>query len=342
MAKRVRGSIRRLPSGRWQVRYTGLDGLRYTLEQTHRTKSEAEAAYAIVAADMATGRWVDPSLAGVTFGTYASRWVTERAGISGRTRELYSTLLRLHLAPFLGQVQLRHVSPSVVRRWHQGRLDAGVGGSTLAKSYRLLRSVMATAVDDEVILRNPCRIKGAGSEVASERPILTPVEVARLAEVIEPRYRLVVLLAVYGSLRWGELMGLQRNDLDLDVMTLAVRRSVSEVGGRLVVKSPTSRSGLRTIALPLGLRLDVEDHLDRFAEKGQEGRLFVGQRGNTLHRSNWTSVWTAARTAAELDPRVHLHDLRHTGNHFAAASGASTRELMHRMGHASMRAALIC
>ena len=67
----------------------------------------------------------------------------------------------------------------------------------------------------------------------------------------------------------------------------------------------------------------------------------MGHRGNTLHRSNWTAVWSAARSAADLDPRVHLHDLRHTGNHFAAASGASTRELMHRMGHASMRAALI-
>ena len=103
MGKRVRGSIRRLPSGRWQVRYTGLDGLRRTLEQTHRTKAEAEAAYAIVAADMATGRWVDPSLAGVTFGTYAARWVAERATITGRTRELYGTLLRLHLAPVPGR-----------------------------------------------------------------------------------------------------------------------------------------------------------------------------------------------------------------------------------------------
>ncbi|MBT9273561.1 site-specific integrase [Phycicoccus sp. MAQZ13P-2] len=89
------------------------------------------------------------------------------------------------------------------------------------------------------------------------------------------------------------------------------------------------------------MREDIEQHLAAFAEDGAEGRLFVGHRGNTLHRSNWTPVWSAARSAAELDPGVHLHDLRHTGNHFAAASGASTRELMHRMGHASMRAALI-
>ena len=341
MGRRVRGSIRRLPSGRWQVRYTALDGLRRTLEHTYRTKADAEVAYAVVAADMSTGRWVDPSLAGVTFGTYATRWVGERATITGRTRELYASLLRLHLAPYLGEVQLRYLSPAVVRRWRRERHDAGVGAPTTAKAYRLLRSIMATAVDDEVILRNPCRIKGAGTEDSPERPVLSPVEVARLAEAIEPRYRLVVLLAVYASLRWGELMGLHRADIDLEAMTLTVRRSVSEVGGRLVVKAPKSRAGYRTVALPVALRPDIQDHLDAFAEPGPDGRLFVGKRGNTLHRSNWSPVWAAARESAGLGANVHLHDLRHTGNHFAAASGASTRDLMHRMGHASMRAALI-
>lgn len=160
-----------------------------------------------------------------------------------------------------------------------GRQDAGVGASTIAKAYRLLRSIMATAGDDEVILRNLCRIRGAGTEVASERPILTPAEVARLAEVIEPRYRLVVLLAVYGSLRWGELMGLQRGDVDLELMTPTVRRSVSEVGGRLVVKGPKPRAGLRTIALPPGLREDIEEHLDAFAEDGPEGPAVRGWAG---------------------------------------------------------------
>jgi integrase len=341
MGKRVRGSMRRLPSGRWQVRYTALDGLRRTLDQTYRTKADAEAAWSVVAADLTTGRWVDPSLAGVTFGTYSTRWLHERPTIAARTRELYSLLLRLHLVPHLGAVQLRHISPATVRRWRQERHDAGVGASTIAKAYRLLRSIMATAVDDEVIVRNPCRIKGGGTEDTPERPVLTPEKVAELAEVIEPRYRLVVLLAVYASLRWGEVMGLRRSDLDLDAMTLTVRRSVSEVGGALVVKAPKTRAGFRTIALPAALRSDLVQHLALYAEPGPDGRVIVGKRGNTLRRSNWAPTWAAARTAAGLDDGVRLHDLRHTGNHFAAASGATTRDLMHRMGHASMRAALI-
>lgn len=71
--------------------------------------------------------------------------------------------------------------------------------------------------------------------------------------------------------------------------------------------------------------------------------IFVGEKGAVLRRGNWRrSVnWSTAVTAVGLPEGFHFHDLRHTGNHLAAISGATTRELMHRMGHASMRAALI-
>jgi integrase len=67
------------------------------------------------------------------------------------------------------------------------------------------------------------------------------------------------------------------------------------------------------------------------------------EKGAMLKRSNWrnTVKWPESIKAAGLPMGFHFHDLRHTGNHLAASAGASTRELMHRMGHGSMRAALI-
>ena len=73
----------------------------------------------------------------------------------------------------------------------------------MAKAYRLLKAIMNTAVDDGMIRRNPCRIKGAGQEQSPERPVLTIRQVFALADAIEPRYRLLILLAVFGSLRWA-------------------------------------------------------------------------------------------------------------------------------------------
>lgn len=339
--KRVRGSVRQLSSGRWQVRYTGPDGRRRSLPQTYRTKADADAGWSIAAAELVLGRWIDPDRARVTLGEYLDLWISERAGLSDRTKALYGSLARLHIKPYLGSVQLRHLAPEMVRGWRQDRLDDGVGVSTVTKAYALLRAVCMTAVDDELLTRNPCRIRGAGVERTPERPILRVDEVMRLADEITPRYRLLVLLAVFGSLRWGELLGLTRADLDLDEVAVDVRRSIAEVDGRLVVKAPKTVAGLRHVALPGFMREEVAYHLEHYAEVGPTGRVFLGPKGATPHRSHFVRPWREAKKAASVDQAVHLHDLRHTGNHLAATSGASTRELMARMGHASMRAALI-
>ena len=99
-----------------------------------------------------------------------------------------------------------------MRRWRKNLLDAGVSPVTVAKAYRLLKAIFNTAVDDGLIRRNPCRIKGAGMERSPERPVLTIGQVYALAEATGPRYRALVLLAVLGSLRWGELAALRRCD----------------------------------------------------------------------------------------------------------------------------------
>jgi integrase len=138
---------------------------------------------------------------------------------------------------------------------------------------------MNTAVDDEVIGRNPCRIKGAGVEPTPERPVIGVEAVTALADAVPERYRTLILLATFGSLRWGELMGLRKSDIDLKEATVSIERSVVEIGRELVVKEPKTAAGVRTIALPRSLMPEIARHLDRFAEAGPEGRVFVGPYG---------------------------------------------------------------
>jgi integrase len=106
--------------------------------------------------------------------------------------------------------------------------------------------------------------------------------------------------------------------------------------GKLIYQEPKSRAGRRTIAFPR----EMQWHLERFAEAGDDGLVFVGPLGGRLRRSNFRDIWLVAIADAGLSA-VHIHDLRHTGNTMAAATGASLRELMERMGHSSSRAALI-
>ncbi|MFF3057178.1 tyrosine-type recombinase/integrase [Streptomyces sp. NPDC057909] len=101
-----------------------------------------------------------------------------------------------------------------------------------------------------------------------------------------------------------------------------------------------SAAGVRTVAFPASLKAELAAHLDKHAESSRTGLVFTGARGGRLRRNNFRRIWLRAVEQAGLGD-VHFHDLRHTGNTLAATGGATTRELMQRMGHSSVRAALI-
>ncbi|MGS2587901.1 tyrosine-type recombinase/integrase [Streptomyces hebeiensis] len=338
--KRSFGRVRKLPSGRYQARYLGPDGIDRPAPHTFDTKRDADDWLAERQVELRAGDWSDPDAGKIAFGVYAATWITER-GIGASTADLYRSLLRNHLAPTFGTVAVADINPAMVRAWRVARLEAGTGPSTVAKAYALLRAVLMTAVEDRLIRRNPCRIKGAASAATPERPTATVQEVYAVAGAMQPRYRALVLLAAFSGLRWGELVGLRRRDLDLGAGTLRVRRNVAELhNGTRLIKEPKSAAGKRTVAIPGVISGDLATHLAIYAERGADGRVFVGAKGATPRRNHFNRLWRKACGEAGIKG-LHFHDLRHTGNTLAAATGASTRELMTRMGHSTARAALI-
>jgi integrase len=335
------GSVRGLPSGRFQARYR-IDGVEYLAPRTFRTKRDAHAFLAMARADLERGAWIDPDAGKVPLAEYAWRWLDERAQIRPRTRELYEGQLRRHILPTLGSMALRDLKPAQIRTWYARLLnERRPGASTAAKCYRLLRSILATAVDDELIPKNPVRIKGAGVEHPKERPVASIEQVYELADAIEPRYRALVLTAAFTGLRLGELRALTRRRLDLLHATVHVVEQMQELkDGTLIVGPPKTDAGVRTVAIPAALIPELEAHLCRWAAPGPDGLVFCGTRDQPIRRASLYTAWKRAAGATDLQ-ELRFHDLRHTANTLAAATGASTKELMARMGHASTRAALI-
>ncbi|MFF5478340.1 tyrosine-type recombinase/integrase [Streptomyces sp. NPDC012935] len=334
------GRVRKLPSGRYQARYLGPDGQLRPAPETFRTKTDADDWLADKQTELRRGDWHDPDAGKVSFGPYAASWITERE-LTSTTRQLYGSLLRHHLEPAFGAVNVAEISPPLVRRWRAEKLASGTGPTTVAKAYALLRAIMGTAVADQMIRRNPCTIKGASTVHTPERPTATVQEVYDLADVIQPRYRALVLMAGFLGLRWGELIGLHRRDVDLDHGTVRVRRAVAELNnGQRQIKAPKSAAGKRTVSIPAAIIPDIREHLNRYAEQGADGRVFIGSKGATPRRNHFNRLWHKACDGAGIKS-LHFHDLRHTGNTLAASTGASTRELMSRMGHSTARAALI-
>ena len=152
----------------------------------------------------------------------------------------------------------------------------------------------------------------------------------------------MVLLATFCGLRLGELLALRRDRIDLAQRRLTVIEQVTELqDGTRTVGPPKTAAGRRAVSIPPHIVRDIELHLQEFAAREDEALLLPAWGGGFLRKSNFhRRIWAPATRAVGVQ-HLHFHDLRHTGNTLAASTGASTRELMARMGHASARAALI-
>jgi len=313
------------------------DGTQYA--QTFHTRREAGAWEAQQKADKSRHRWVDPTVGRVLFRDYAEEWLRNRPNLRPRTVELYRSELKCHLNPTFGDMPLVKISKRAVRSWH-ATLVENRSQVTAAKCYRLLAAILNTAVDDELIPASPCRIKGAASEKSPERPLVGVDEVFAVADVIEERYRALVLLAAFCGLRLGELLGLSRSDIDLLHRKVSVTKQRQEANGGIDVSAPKTDAGIRSVAIPASIIPDLEDHLARWTQPSPWGAMFVGPRGG-FRRATFYRAWAAALRKAKVRGDLHPHDLRHLANTMAAqVPGTTSKDLMARMGHKSSQAAL--
>jgi integrase len=165
-------------------------------------------------------------------------------------------------------------------------------------------------------------------------------QITALAEAVLPRYRALIMVAGFGGLRWAELGGRRRRHVDLAGARLHVVEQAAEVAGKFIIGPPKTDAGQRVVTLPTLAVTALAEHLDRYAAPGPDGLVFLSARGKHLARSSFRRlVWLPAVRKVGLDG-LRVHDLRHTAATLAAATGATTKELMERMGHTSPRVAL--
>jgi integrase len=341
-ARRGFGKVRRLPSGRYQASYVGPDGQRHNAPDTFATKTDAGGWLAGQQTDIARGTWGKPAPARrevPRFAAYAASWLANRP-LRGRSVREYRSVLHGHLVPAFGPMRLDEMTPQAVREWHHSYGTATP--SARAKAYRVLHAIMTTAADDDQwIGANPCRVRKGGSDPRSRRiTVAEPEQVAAIADGLRPEWRMLVLLAAWTTLRFGELSELRRRDVDLDAGVLMVTRAVSRTDAGLEAGPPKSEAGIRDVAVPGFLLPGLAAHLAAHAQPGPDGLLFTAPGGGQLYQSCMFREWDRARTAAGR-PDLRFHDLRHTGGTWAAEEGATTKQLMRRLGHANPAMAML-
>ncbi|WML64753.1 site-specific integrase [Rhodococcus sp. AH-ZY2] len=329
------GRLRQLPSGRWQAGYVGPDGVLYRPRSTFGAKMDAEGWLAHERRRIDLGVWAPPGAEpeqaeAPTLEAYAAQWLSER-NLKPRTRALYRDLLRLHILPVLGDAELPAITPAAVRSWH-----AGLGTKTPtrnAHAYGLLHAILSTAVDDELLDVNPCRIRGASkTKRARTITLLTPAELDELAAAMPDRLRCSVLLAAWCGLRWGETSELRRKDVSADRAVLHVHRAVVYRNGQFIVSTPKTTAGRRDVAIPPHVAGLIAEHLDEHVSRGKESLLFPSERGGHMGDYEYRKAFKKAAASIGHDG-LRVHDLRHVGAVLAAQAGATTAELMLRLGH---------
>lgn len=346
-SKRSFGTIRRLPSKRYQASYVGPDLARHNAPETFTSKMDAEGWLTMERRLIEWDEWSPPAQRKAkqqhddtqTLRTYAETWLPERTAVRGlkpKTASEYRRYLDRLIYPTLGDLRLKDFTPATIRAWVGGLNQKTPRMNEHA--YALLKTIFATAVQDELLDRNPCRERMRKPVRHIGEPA-TLDELALLVAAMPERLRLMIELAAWCALRFGEVAELRRGDIDLKNGVIRVSRAVQWVDGRKIVAAPKADS-VRVVAFPPHIGEQIKEHLKSHAQWGKDGLLFPTTNGEQYRPPTFLkSYFRKAREAAGR-PDLRFHDLRHTGATMAAASGATLAELMQRLGHSTVSAAL--
>jgi integrase len=171
--------------------------------------------------------------------------------------------------------------------------------------------------------------------------MITTHQLDEIIGAVGDRWRCLVEMAAWCGLRQGELAALRKNRIDIGAGTVTVVESASILrGGVRHVGPPKSEAGRRVVAIPPHLLPALSRHLERFSEPGPDGLVFVGPKGGALNSANFgADVWRPAVASVGLKGFT-FHGLRGVSATLAARQGATTRELMRRLGHSTANMAI--
>ncbi|MFI6103224.1 tyrosine-type recombinase/integrase [Streptomyces sp. NPDC051310] len=306
---------------------------------------------------MRSGSFVDLDRGQLTLAQWQPQWwATLRIG--DNTRETATSVWTRHVQPHFGDWPLVAIGHLDVEAW-VAQLASKVGPATVEKAFQMLDRMMGAAVRDRRIMHNPCD----GVRLPKGRPrhpddLMPPTydQLAAIREQMPSHFHAMLVVAEETGLRWGELVGLRRCNVDLEGAALQVRETVIQVRGVPQRKAyPKSLAGSRTVPLSAravhALKTHLEQHPASAARTAPtsgmhaEELVFRGRRGGVLGRSNFWRLWVPAAEAAGVARRTknpvtgrlecwpHFHDIRHAFASRLHSLGVPEADAQKILGH---------
>lgn len=357
--KQAFGTIEKLPSGNFRVRYTGPDGVRYKATKTFSKRQFAETELRRLLTEIDTGKWqatrtleagdIDPKT--LTLKELADLWRAQRVtaqgqALSPRTLNEYQRLIESTLAKFKDR-PIREITQDKIEAWRAPEIKRAANQTT--KAYKHLKTLMTFAHKRNWIAVNPCDLERATNYTpATKPPIPSKDQVELMLAEATGSLKAIVALASWGGLRKGEILELRRKDLEIlkgkpgeqPLVLVHVRRAVIWENREAIVRPPKTAQSKRAVTLPPRVTNIILDHYKTIS-LDPEALLFERQLGTNVHwrEGQLRTHWQNLRALAGFTGR--FHSLRAFAATQFGLTEATAQEIMDRFGHKDIKTAML-
>ena len=339
------------PDGRYQAKVLvgyAADGNPVTKPVYGKTESDLEAAKENAKKLAGLG---DFSTA--TVGEWLDEWLNIRQmdvaekTLAERTYDTYADVIRLHLKPKLGSIQMQSLQPTNIRSIIKGKLKSGLSGRRVQYIYTVLNMALTQAENDRTITWNPCKAVKKPTAETRKYIVITKEQYDTIINAVaNSPLQPLTALAWDSGMRLGELMGLTWSAVDFNKSTISVRQTVRRTKTKGVHLSTTLKSGnaIRELPLTLAAATALKAHKKRQAAHrlscglkyhSELDLVFPQLNGLPQDPANASRDWGNIKRALGLPAKLHFHDLRHTYASTLEEMDVSVKKIQLLMGHAS-------
>ncbi len=342
------GTITKRPNGTYEARITIENGKRKTFYG--KTRKEVQEKLKVALREQQQGTLVTAPQQKVE--DFLKQWLedTQRDSIRPRSFERYEEIVRLHIVPVLGRIQLQKLTPQQVQSFYAKKIKEGLKAITVASFHNVLHKALDTAVRWNLISRNVCDLVSPPHVEDFEIQPLTVEQIRKLLEVTKGHpSEALIKLAIATGLRRGELMALKWQDIDLTTGVLQVQRNLVRVPSKLPGKgfveseTKTKKSRRSVVVAPFALEALREHRSRQLHALAAAGPLW--QYNNYVFcTAIGTHIHPTRDMADPLDellekaglPHIRFHDLRHTAATLLMSQGVHPKVVQEFLGHSTI------
>ena len=334
----------------WEARITtGRDpgtGKQLQRSITGKTQKEVREKMARAVVELDKGIYQDPNK--ITVAEWMEEWLATfcAAKVKPLTFQSYQAIIKNHVVPALGAVELQAVKGTHIQRLYNSMTAAGLSGKTVKNVSAVLHKAFSVALKQGTIAANPCDAAELPKAEHKEIHPLADDEIPRFLAAIEGSpMRNAYALCLFAGLREGECLGLSWTQVDFEQGRITVSQQLqkSKTTGEYYIATTTKSGKPRTIEPPPiafeYLRAERVKQLENRLKAGPvwsnpDDLVFTDEAGR--HYAIYTFYRRFKAIAASIGrPDARPHDLRHTAATVAIASGADIKSVQDLLGHAT-------